>query len=153
MFHQLVGTQGKCRFRVARKTSLLVEGANAASSCQDGLDPAIAALNAIKGKYMRSDLCSVIQSGRRIISYMSVSLGLMADADIKTEHLRWMGDTRFVYGFLRGGPFIRLIRIVSNLTPLSSRSYLAAALPDKYISQGLGAGQAQDERDIPIRLG
>jgi len=29
-------------------------------------------------------------------------MGLMADVDIKTEHLRWMGDTRFVYGFLRG---------------------------------------------------
>lgn len=62
---------------------------------------------------MRSDLCSVTQSGRRVISYLSVSLGLMADLDIKTEHLRWMGDTRFIYGFLRGGSLIRLVHNVS----------------------------------------
>lgn len=26
----------------------------------------------------------------------------MADLDLDTEHLRWMGDTRFMYGMLRG---------------------------------------------------
>lgn len=37
---------------------------------------------------------------------MSQSLGLMADLDIGTEHLRWMGDTRFMVGLLRGGECI-----------------------------------------------
>jgi hypothetical protein len=27
----------------------------------------------------------------------------MADIDLGTEHLRWMGSSRFTYGFLRGG--------------------------------------------------
>ena len=36
-------------------------------------------------------------------------MGLMADLDINTEHLRWMGSTRFIYGFLRGGAFIHLV--------------------------------------------
>jgi len=83
---------------------------------------------------------------------MSVSMGLMADLDINTEHLRWMGSPRFVYGFLRGSAFVHLIRAVTCLTPPSFRSYLAATLPDKNISQGLGAGQTQDARDLPIRL-
>ena len=58
---------------------------------------------------MRTDLCSVTQNNRRRISYMSVSMGLMADLDINTEHLRWMGDTRFIYGFLRGSAFAHLV--------------------------------------------
>lgn len=65
---------------------------------------------------MRADLCSVTQNGRRTISYMSVSMGLMADLDLKTEHLRWMGDARFVYGFLRGSTFFRLTHTVARLT-------------------------------------
>ena len=65
---------------------------------------------------------------------MSVSIGLMADLDIKTEHLRWMGDTRFVYGFLRGGAFIRFIYAAGPPhTSFLSRSYLAAALSGKDI--------------------
>ena len=65
---------------------------------------------------------------------MSVSIGLMADLDIKTEHLRWMGDTRFVYGFLRGGAFIRLTYTAGPpYTRFLSHSYLAAALSDKDI--------------------
>lgn len=34
---------------------------------------------------------------------MSQALGLMADLDLGTENLRWMGDTRFVVGLFRGG--------------------------------------------------
>ena len=65
---------------------------------------------------MRSDLCPVTQSGRRITSYLSVSWGLMADLDIKMEHMRWTGDTRFVYGFLRGGSFTCLVHAVGILS-------------------------------------
>jgi hypothetical protein len=81
-------------------------------------------------------------------------MGLMADLDINTEHLRWMGDTRFIYGFLRGGGFThRVCTVGPHLILFLSRSSLAATLSDKDITQGLGAGQAQDERDLPIRLG
>jgi sphingosine kinase len=51
---------------------------------------------------MKVDLFSVTQGGKRTISFMSQSLGLMAELDIGTENLRWMGDSRFVFGFLRG---------------------------------------------------
>lgn len=52
---------------------------------------------------MRIDLCSVTQKDKRTFSFMSQMTGLMADVDIGTENLRWMGDARFVYGYLRGG--------------------------------------------------
>ncbi|CDZ96822.1 Sphingosine kinase, involved in sphingolipid metabolism [Phaffia rhodozyma] len=68
----------------------------------DGFSPHIATLNLIKGKQMVMDLCSLSQGDKpRIISFLSTALGLMADLDLGTENLRWMGDTRFVYGFLR----------------------------------------------------
>jgi len=51
---------------------------------------------------MRHDICTVILGEQRILSFMTVALGLMADLDLGTEHLRWLGDTRFMYGFLRG---------------------------------------------------
>jgi sphingosine kinase len=52
---------------------------------------------------MPIDLLSILQSGKRSLSFMSQCVGLMADADLGTEHLRWMGSTRFMYGYLRGG--------------------------------------------------
>lgn len=56
----------------------------------------------VLGRPMKVDVFSVVQNGKRTISFMSQALGLMADLDIGTEHLRWMGDTRFMYGLLRG---------------------------------------------------
>ncbi|KAG6866957.1 hypothetical protein C0991_003873 [Blastosporella zonata] len=67
-----------------------------------GFDVTEAALNVIKGKHMKVDLFSLTQNGKRTISFMSQALGLMADLDIGTENLRWMGDTRFMVGLLRG---------------------------------------------------
>jgi sphingosine kinase len=56
----------------------------------------------VAGRPMKVDLFSFTQDDKRTISFMSQSLGLMADLDIGTEHLRWMGDTRFIVGLLRG---------------------------------------------------
>jgi diacylglycerol kinase family enzyme len=50
---------------------------------------------------MKVDVFSVTQGGKRSISFMSQTSGLMADLDIGTENLRWMGDARFVFGFIR----------------------------------------------------
>jgi len=51
---------------------------------------------------MKVDLFSLTQGDRKIISFLSQSIGLMAELDLGTEHLRWMGDARFVYGYIRG---------------------------------------------------
>ncbi|KAJ7111556.1 ATP-NAD kinase-like domain-containing protein [Mycena crocata] len=85
----------------------------------DGFDVCAAALNVVKGidclhpctlnfiqlcpgLPMKVDLFSLTQKGKRTISFMSQAIGLMADLDIGTENLRWMGDARFTYGLLRG---------------------------------------------------
>jgi sphingosine kinase len=66
---------------------------------------------------MQVDLFSFTQDDKRSISFMSQSLGLMADLDIGTEHLRWMGDTRFIVGLIRG----RMCQMSPN--PLYSLAY------------------------------
>ncbi|KAJ7774558.1 ATP-NAD kinase-like domain-containing protein [Mycena maculata] len=68
----------------------------------DGFDVSAAALNAVKGLPMKVDVFSLTQNSKRTISFMSQGLGLIADLDIGTEHMRWMGEARFTYGFLRG---------------------------------------------------
>ncbi|KAJ3725910.1 ATP-NAD kinase-like domain-containing protein [Lentinula raphanica] len=69
---------------------------------EDGLDVVAATLNIIKGSPMPVDVFSFTQNGKRTISFMSQALGLMADVDLGTEDLRWMGDSRFMYGLFRG---------------------------------------------------
>ncbi|KAF8208079.1 ATP-NAD kinase-like domain-containing protein [Mycena galopus ATCC 62051] len=66
------------------------------------LDGAYAALNAIKGQPMPLDICSVSQGNIRIYSFLSQAFGLMADLDLGTEWIRWIGGIRFVLGFLYG---------------------------------------------------
>jgi len=69
---------------------------------EHGLCASTAALNVAKGQETPIDLFSIIQDGKRSLSFMSQALGIMADLDLGTEHLRWMGESRFLYGLLRG---------------------------------------------------
>ncbi|KAL8387978.1 hypothetical protein RB595_009535 [Gaeumannomyces hyphopodioides] len=62
--------------------------------------PAAAALAAVKGVPTPMDLVSVTQGATRTLSFLSQSLGIIAEADLATEDLRWMGSSRFTYGFL-----------------------------------------------------
>lgn len=56
----------------------------------------------------------------RRFAFLSQAIGLMVDLDIGTENLRWMGDTRFLIGFLKGiannkGAFCRLrLKVVED---------------------------------------
>lgn len=56
----------------------------------------------LTGRPMNVDMFSFTQGDTKRISYLSQSLGLMAELDIGTESWRWMGDTRFYLGFLWG---------------------------------------------------
>jgi sphingosine kinase len=62
--------------------------------------PSLAALAVIKGLRTPLDLASVTQGDRRTISFLSQSVGIVAECDLATEHLRWMGSARFTYGAL-----------------------------------------------------
>ncbi|KAH9043106.1 ATP-NAD kinase-like domain-containing protein [Lactarius pseudohatsudake] len=86
---------------------------------EDGLDVAYATLNVIKGRLMSIDLLSILQSGKRSLSFMSQCVGLMADLDLGTEHLRFMGSNRFVYGFVRGA----CLRTLSTSQVVTGKTY------------------------------
>ena len=74
---------------------------NAMSLNLNGTDsPSIAALAVVKGLRTPMDLVSVTQEQTRTLSFLSQALGIVAEADLGTEHLRWMGDARFTYGIL-----------------------------------------------------
>ncbi|CEI98689.1 sphinganine kinase lcb4 [Rhizopus azygosporus] len=66
-----------------------------------GFDPSYTALQVIKGKPMPLDLCSVTYDDHRYFSFLSQNYGITAYADLATEHMRWMGDTRTVVGLLQ----------------------------------------------------
>ncbi|KZP11950.1 hypothetical protein FIBSPDRAFT_870708 [Athelia psychrophila] len=80
----------------ANATSLNILGT------KDGVDCAAATLNAIKGRPMKVDLFLLTQGGKTAISTMTQALGLMAECDLGTDGWRWMGELRFMLGYLRG---------------------------------------------------
>lgn len=63
-------------------------------------DPGLAALAVVKGLRTPLDLSSVTQGGQRTLSFLSQSVGIVAECDLGTEHLRWMGSARFTWGVL-----------------------------------------------------
>lgn len=63
-------------------------------------EPSTAALGIVKGFRTPLDLVSITQGDKRTISFLSQSLGIVAESDLGTEHVRWMGDARFTFGFL-----------------------------------------------------
>ncbi|KAL2795735.1 ATP-NAD kinase-like domain-containing protein [Aspergillus keveii] len=60
----------------------------------------VAALTIVKGLRMPMDLMSVTQGSSRTLSFLSQSFGIIADSDLGTDNIRWMGAHRFTYGFL-----------------------------------------------------
>ena len=74
---------------------------NAMSWNLNGTDStSIAALCVVKGVRTPLDLTSITQGNDRTLSFLSQSVGIVAEVDCGTENLRWMGSARFTYGFL-----------------------------------------------------
>lgn len=63
--------------------------------------PSVAALGLIKGVVTPVDLTSITQGDRRTISVLSQSVGIIAEADLDTENMRWMGSKRFEVGLIQ----------------------------------------------------
>jgi sphingosine kinase len=103
---------------------------------------------------MRVDTFSVTQNNKRTMSFMSQALGLMADLDLGTEHLRWMGDTRFMVGLLYGSELMHACRLLALTLPLVlllkqcpvRLSYKAAATDKFKMLEGLQARRALDQQ-------
>lgn len=62
--------------------------------------PSFAALAIIKGVVTPMDLVSVTHGSTRVLSFLSQTLGIIAESDLGTEHLRWMGSARFEVGIV-----------------------------------------------------
>jgi sphingosine kinase len=77
-------------------------GSGNAMSCNlNGTDStSLATLVIIKGIPTPLDLISITQGNTRTLSFLSQSVGIVAESDLATENLRWMGSARFTYGFL-----------------------------------------------------
>ena len=74
---------------------------NAMSWNLNGTDStSIAALCIVKGLRTPLDLVSITQGNHRTLSFLSQSVGIVAESDLATEHLRWLGSARFTYGLL-----------------------------------------------------
>lgn len=67
--------------------------------------PSMGALCVVKGIRTPLDLVSITQGETRTLSFLSQSFGIIAESDLGTENVRWMGPMRFQYGFV-----MRLIR-------------------------------------------
>lgn len=63
-------------------------------------DPSLAAVEIIKGVRTPLDLMAVTQGNEKYYSFMSQAVGIIAEADLGTESLRWMGSLRFTWGIL-----------------------------------------------------
>lgn len=63
-------------------------------------EPSVAALCTVKGVRSSLDLASITQGDKRTLSFLSQSLGIVAESDLGTDNIRWMGDFRFTFGFL-----------------------------------------------------
>ncbi|KAE8149281.1 ATP-NAD kinase-like domain-containing protein [Aspergillus avenaceus] len=63
-------------------------------------DASVAALTIVKGLRTPMDLVSLTQGKNRMLSFLSQSFGVIAESDLGTDNIRWMGAHRFTYGFL-----------------------------------------------------
>ncbi|OQO04830.1 hypothetical protein B0A48_07847 [Cryoendolithus antarcticus] len=74
---------------------------NAMSLNLNGTDsPSLAALAIVKGVRTPMDLVAITQGDQKYYSFLSQSVGIIAESDLGTERLRWMGPMRFTWGIL-----------------------------------------------------
>lgn len=104
--HEVFNGLGKKRNAMKALSSIAVVqfpcgSANALSWNLNGTDSnSMAALEVVKGVRTPLDLVSITQDDRRTLSFLSQSFGIVAECDLDTDHLRWMGSARFTWGYL-----------------------------------------------------
>lgn len=106
-FEVLQGVLDRPDWDAMRVTALMqvpCGSGNALAACTGLWDVETAAHAAVKRSTTPLDVSSVVQFGaqsRRMYSFLSLTYGMLSCLDIGTEHLRWMGSTRFVVGALQ----------------------------------------------------
>jgi sphingosine kinase len=61
----------------------------------------LAALYIIKGVHQPIDLVSITQGNKRSLSFCSQNLGYLAECDLGTEHMRYLGGSRVIVGYFQ----------------------------------------------------
>lgn len=120
---------------------------NAMSLNFNGTDsPSLAALAVVKGLRTPLDLASITQGDRRTLSFLSQSVGIVAETDLATEHLRWMGSARFTWGFL-----VRLLSKIIYPADIAVKVEYdtKAAVRDAYRTESSKPLGSHDDRAIP----
>lgn len=118
---------------------------NAMSWNLNGTDScSLAALCIVKGLRTPLDLMSITQSNRRTLSFLSQSAGMVAEVDLGTEHLRWLGSMRFTYGFL-----VRLLK----KTVWPCEVHVALEVPAKSLIKDVYRREITNHNPIETRRG
>lgn len=106
----------------------------------------IAALCTVKGIRTPLDLVSITQGEKRTLSFLSQSIGIVAEVDIATEHLRWMGSARFTYGF-----FMRVMKKTKYPCDLAVKVNIPtkAAIKEHYRKELSNHASIDDRRGNP----
>jgi sphingosine kinase len=120
---------------------------NAASLNFNGTnDPSLAALAVVKGLRTPLDLSSVSQGNTRTLSFLSQTVGIVAEADLATEHLRWMGSARFTWGVL-----VRLINKTVYPADIAVKVEhdTKASVREAYRTEASKPPRSIDDRTIP----
>jgi len=87
-----------CKVPIAHVPSGSGNGLAASTSLWD---PITAAYAICKGRTHPLDMASVPEGCRRHLLFLSIVFGSMANLDVGTENLRWMGEARFTVGGIR----------------------------------------------------
>lgn len=92
---------GKKALRSVAVVQIPCGSGNAMSLNLNGTDsPSLAAVEIVKGKWTELDLVAVTQGEKLTWSFLSQAVGIIAESDLGTESLRWMGSFRFTWGVL-----------------------------------------------------
>jgi sphingosine kinase len=120
-------------------------------------DVATATLAIVKGIRKPIDLISITQGKERLLSFLSQSFGIIAECDLGTEDLRWMGGARFTVGLLQ-----RVIKQTVYPCDLAVKVAIEGKeeIRDHFRSQGDKQGGSRGEADKyigdglpPLRFG
>lgn len=115
-------------------------------NCNGTNSPSLAALAVVKGIRTPIDLVSVTQGDRRLLSFLSQTLGIIAEADLGTENLRWMGASRFTYGVVT-----RLLRqcVYPADIAVKIEHGTKEAVRSAYRAEASKPRRTHDERELP----
>ena len=120
---------------------------NAMSWSLNGTDStSLAALCVVKGIRTPMDLTSITQGDRRTLSFLSQSVGIVAETDLGTEHIRWLGSARFTYGFL-----VRLLRKTIYPCDIAVKVEIGtkAGIRDQYLARSSPRSSMEERRRVP----